>query len=665
MTRLVRPWEEHNRLRLLDELARIRGQLERHTARAGTTAHGPPPPPPGHAGPEANGPAVVAAMAPAAPHGPVAAAAAGGPAAIDALASVFGLSSFERDVLLLAAGAQLDPAIAGLLRACGAEHGAASLGVAMAALEDAHWSALTPDAPLRFWRLADVADDDLVRGPLRVDEPILHYLAGVPCVDPRVRPYARLAVPPELLPGSQADAVARLESLLRDAAAGTATVVLEGRGTAELEAVAAVACTRLELQLLVVDMACVPRAAAEQEPVARGVRRESLLHQCVPLVVAGDGDADALPGFLRRLGGPVLCAGVAEPEVVRGATRIAVPAPTGAEREVLWREALGGEAALLNGALPAVAAEFDLSAAEIRAAARTASLAAGAGGLEGRLWSAARSASRARLDALAERIPPRARWDDLVLPRPQLEALRVLTAHVRHREQVRGEWGFGERSARGLGVSALFAGASGTGKTMAAEVIAAELELELYRIDLSQVVSKFIGETEKNLKRVFDAAESGGVVLLFDEADALFGRRSEVRDSHDRYANIEVSYLLQRVDAFRGLAVLTTNLKSALDPAFLRRIRFVVEFPFPDAGQRAEIWRRAFPPRIDTRALDFARLGRLSVAGGNIRNIAMISAVLSADARQPLGMQHLLRAARIECAKLDRTISDAEVAGWC
>jgi SpoVK/Ycf46/Vps4 family AAA+-type ATPase len=216
----------------------------------------------------------------------------------------------------------------------------------------------------------------------------------------------------------------------------------------------------------------------------------------------------------------------------------------------------------------------------------------------------------------------------------------------------------------GLGISALFAGPSGTGKTLAAEVIAGVLGLDLYRIDLSQVVSKYIGETEKNLRRVFDAAEEGGAVLLFDEADALFGKRSEVKDSHDRYANIEVSYLLQRMEQYRGLAVLTTNLRDSLDDAFLRRLRFIVSFPFPDAVQRAGIWRRAFPPATPTEGLDPERLATLEVAGGTIRNIALAAAFLAADEDAPVRMGHLLRAARGEYEKLERPLSRAEVGGW-
>jgi SpoVK/Ycf46/Vps4 family AAA+-type ATPase len=199
---------------------------------------------------------------------------------------------------------------------------------------------------------------------------------------------------------------------------------------------------------------------------------------------------------------------------------------------------------------------------------------------------------------------------------------------------------------------------------MAAEVIANELGLELFKIDLASVVSKYIGETEKNLNRVFSAAEHGSAILLFDEADALFGKRSDVKDSHDRYANIEVSYLLQRMESYRGLAILTTNLKSALDPAFVRRIRFIVQFPFPDAEQRAAIWKTTFPSAIETSQFDWQKLAQLNVAGGQIRNIALASAFIAADCDEPISMKHLAEAARGEYAKTDRAPSDSEMRGW-
>jgi SpoVK/Ycf46/Vps4 family AAA+-type ATPase len=255
-------------------------------------------------------------------------------------------------------------------------------------------------------------------------------------------------------------------------------------------------------------------------------------------------------------------------------------------------------------------------------------------------------------------------WDDLVLPEREKQVLRDAAKHIHQRTKVYEHWGFGGKSKRGLGISALFAGASGTGKTMAAEVLARELRLDLYRIDLSAVVSKYIGETEKNLGRVFDAAEMGGVILLFDEADALFGKRSEVKDSHDRHANMEVAYLLQRMEAYPGLSILTTNLKNSIDQAFLRRIRFIVQFLFPDINQRAEIWLKAFPRQAPIEELDEWKLAKLQVAGGNIRNIALNAAFIAAEADQPVRMEHILQAAKNEYTKMERQLTDVEVKGW-
>jgi len=250
------------------------------------------------------------------------------------------------------------------------------------------------------------------------------------------------------------------------------------------------------------------------------------------------------------------------------------------------------------------------------------------------------------------------------LPDASSKILREIVAHVRHRATVYDTWGFGAKCARGLGITSLFAGPSGTGKTLAAEVLANELQLDLYRIDLSRVVSKYIGETEKNLRKVFDAAEEGGAVLLFDEADALFGKRSEVKDSHDRYANIEISYLLQRMENYRGLAILATNMKQALDSAFLRRIRFVIQFPFPDAKLREKIWQRMFPSKTPTDGLDMPSLARLNVAGGNIRNISINAAFLAAEQGEAVRMADVFQAARSEYAKLEKPLTPVEAEGW-
>jgi SpoVK/Ycf46/Vps4 family AAA+-type ATPase len=280
------------------------------------------------------------------------------------------------------------------------------------------------------------------------------------------------------------------------------------------------------------------------------------------------------------------------------------------------------------------------------------------------LWQACRIQARPRLAHLARRIDSRATWEDLVLPDLQRELLADLADQLQHQTTVYQDWGFGTAGSRGLGLTALFAGGSGTGKTLAAEVLAQQFALDLYRIDLSAVVSKYIGETEKNLARIFTAAAAGGAILLFDEADALFGKRTAVKDSRDRHANVEVSYLLQRMESYQGLAILTTNLKGAIDTAFFRRIRFVVDFPFPEAAQRVEIWRRVFPPKTPTQDLDYDCLGQLQMSGGNIRNIALNAAFFAASAGEPVMMKHILKATKRECLKLQRTLTKDEISDW-
>jgi SpoVK/Ycf46/Vps4 family AAA+-type ATPase len=272
--------------------------------------------------------------------------------------------------------------------------------------------------------------------------------------------------------------------------------------------------------------------------------------------------------------------------------------------------------------------------------------------------------ARPRLDDVARRIEPQAGWNDLVVQPETRTTLEALAGHVRHRAQVYDHWGFGERSNRGLGTGALFAGPSGTGKTLAAEILAREASLDLYHIDLSQIVNKYVGETEKNLRRVFDAAEDSGAVLLFDEADSLFGKRGDVEKGTDRYANIEVSYLLQRMEAYRGVAILTTNQREAIDNAFLRRLRFVVAFTFPDASLRAELWQRAFPRAAPLANVDTNRLARLQLAGGNIRNIAVNAAFLAAERAEAISMRHVLTASRAEFLKIERPFPEAEVQAW-
>jgi hypothetical protein len=648
-------WMEANRQYLWAALAEVRAALQRHIGEAEDVAAGTDPEP-GHQS---------AAL-------PV-------PPALESLCSTFRLSPFERSVLMLCAGMELDSTLATL---CAGVHRDSqrpypTFSLALAALPDPHWSALAPTAALRHWRLIEVgAGQTLTLSPLRIDERVLHFLAGVQHLDERL---VSMVEPVEeggrLLP-SHARIADRLAAALARPAVGSSfpSIQLCGIDGESKRVIAAAACAALGVQLYALRADLLPTAPAELATLARLWTRETALEPAVLLLDCEDVDptdtvrAAAISIVTERLGGPVIIT-TRDRRRDRGHRGVAfdVDRPTQREQRAVWEETLGAVQPGLNGQVDRLVAQFDLSTRAIRAAGDEA-----LGRVDGHqtgdvgrlLWDACRTQARTGLDDLAQRIEPAASWDTLVLPEAQHAILREIVVHVRERTTVYQTWGFAEKGDRGLGISALFAGPSGTGKTMAAEVLGRELKLDLYRIDLSSVVSKYIGETEKNLRRVFDAADEGGAILLFDEADALFGKRSEVKDSHDRYANIEVSYLLQRMEAYRGLAILTTNLKKSLDPAFLRRIRFVVQFPFPDAPQRSEIWRRIFPAGTPTEGLDAAILSRLSVAGGNIRNIALQAAFLAADAGTPVQMRHLLRAARTEYAKLEKPLTGAETEGW-
>ena len=649
----INEWIEANQSYLTATLAGIRRELERH---AGTGE-------PGSAEPESlESREKVAEML--------------APPALETLCAIFGLSSFERSTLLLCAGVELDAAFPRLCAAVQGHAGRphATFGLALAALPHPHWSALSPAAPLRRWRLVEVGGDSLTRSPLRIDERVLHYVVGLHYLDERLEGLMEpVQTADELLPSQQALA-GRLARVWTPGAGGTPPVAqLSGGDQEGRRAVAAAACAELGLALCEISTRSLPSDFRELEALARLWEREAALSSSALLLEYGERDVGegaherAALRLIESVNCAVIVAGDGRlPSPRRPFYAFEMPTPTPHEKRALWRGALGEAAASANGQVDALVAQFDLGAGAIRntcaeALGRHDSASEDLGDL---MWQAGREQARPRLEDLAGRIEPAAAWDDLVLPEAQKHLLSEVAMHVRRRTTVYESWGFGVRSSRGLGVSALFAGPSGTGKTMAAEVLADELRLDLYRIDLSSVVSKYIGETEKNLRRVFDAAEVGGVILLFDEADALFGKRSEVKDSHDRYANIEVSYLLQRMEAYRGLAILTSNMKGALDAAFLRRIRFVVQFPFPDAASRAEIWRRIFPPETPTKGLDFDKLARLNVAGGNIRNIALNAAFLAADAEEPVRMQHLLRAARGEYGKLEKPLTGVEIGGW-
>jgi hypothetical protein len=616
------------------------------------------------------------------------------PPTLEQLSDIFGLSPFEQDVLLLCAGMELDGNWETLcIQAQGnAQRNYPTLSLALAASPQPNWQALTPTAALRRWRLIQIgAGNALTTSPIRIDERILHYLVGVSHLDERLLGMVEaVKITEDLVPSHQQIVEQVMATWLQTSEGQFPVVQLCGEDVGSKRAIASMACQQMGSSLYVLSAQALPTDSAQLNLIQILCDREWLLSQTILLLDCEEVEAtepeSAIARFIESLHAPlIITSRERRRQRQRPMISFDVGHPTTDEQRVIWANTLGEMASSLNGQVETIVSHFNLSAAAIRSSGwkmravceqgsggvgEQGSRGAGEQGSRGEdlihnpLWDICRTQARPRLDELAQRIDSVSSWDDLILPEKECSILRDIAAHVRQRTKVYETWGFAGKSKRGLGISALFAGASGTGKTMAAEVLANELRLDVYRIDLSSVVSKYIGETEKNLRRLFDAAEGGGVILLFDEADALFGKRSEVKDSHDRHANIEVSYLLQRMESYRGLAILTTNLKGSLDQAFLRRIRFVVQFAFPDASQREEIWRRIFPAQTPKQGLDFKKLAKLNVAGGNIRNIALNAAFLAADGGESVEMKYILQAAKNEYVKMERPLTDVEVKGW-
>ncbi|NEO88351.1 MAG: ATP-binding protein [Spirulina sp. SIO3F2] len=601
------------------------------------------------------------------------------PSPFQHLAQQLGLTLFEQLLLLLGVGMELDLQMAQLYgQILGYERPSSpTFALALALFPQADWQALTTHSPLLRWQLLELAPHPtLVQAPLKLQPRILAVLLGSvehnSDLTPWVQPVPSMPHPSELAPFYQPLVQAAIQSW--DVTPAQVGPLLQ-RPMLQLCGGDALVKTRLGGAI---GQACggelwrwsaptFPTNPTELAQVQQRWQCEALLNNHILLIecdrLSSLEQQAALTQFVEGLETPVILSS-REPqhfEYRRSQVFEVKPLPYD-QKHQLWQQYLGERAAQFKGALDPLIAQFNLNSSQIRAVC--AAVSPGTDDLPGQLWNLCRQQSRSRLEQRAQRLHCRATWADLVLPSREQQVLEAVTMQVRQRAKVYQDWGFAEKGDRGLGLAVLFAGASGTGKTMAAEVLANELRLDLYRIDLSAVVSKYIGETEKNLAQIFDAAETGGVVLLFDEADALFGKRTEVKDSHDRHANIEVSYLLQRMEAFRGLAILTTNLKDSLDQAFVRRLRFIVNFPFPDRAARSRIWQRIFPAKTPTQGLDFELLGNLDVAGGSIRAIALNAAFMAADADEVVMMEHILAAAKLEYQKMGRLLSRPEVAGW-
>ncbi|HLL64126.1 MAG TPA: ATP-binding protein [Micromonosporaceae bacterium] len=591
----------------------------------------------------------------------------GDPLRLRVLAEEFGLSGFEVDVLLVALAPDLDPRFEKLygylhddVTRRRASVGLATELAASTPLNQYARSRFDPGAPLLRDGLLRVEDADrpFLTRALRVPDRVTAHLLGSAELDAGLRAVLRRPPPVPAPEGEQ---------LLRALEAGVRLVYCRQPAGLWCASMVLGALAGHDRDALLVDLST--RPAAEAGELLRTAVREARLLGRV-LVAGPVDDLDRSVVRAATAGGAWLVlygampwdpawsdAGVLNLDLHHLARRPAVE---------LWTGALGPAGlAGAGGARPEDLAAFRLSPDQVHravAAARAAVAADGGGApTQQHLIAGARLQNGTGLGRLARRVEPAVSWEDLVLPASTLPGLRHLTDRVRWRDRVLGEWRLRRAGGRGEGVTALFAGEPGTGKTMAAEVVAGALGLDLYVIDLSTVVDKYVGETEKNLERVFTGAEGVNGVLFFDEADALFGKRSEVSDARDRYANLEVAYLLQRMESFDGLAILATNLRSNLDDAFARRLSLIVEFARPDVAERRVLWQQSLAavPLADDVDLDFCAAA-FDLAGGDIRNIAVTTAYLAATAGEIVDMRRVIAAVRLEYRKLGRLCVAAE-----
>jgi AAA+ superfamily predicted ATPase len=604
------------------------------------------------------------------------------------LSHKLGLSHFECQILHLCLAFELDSRIASL---CGSLQSSPSrpyptFALAMEVLPDPHWSALSEEGPLRKYQLVDLRFEQatpLIACELRLNETILHIARDAASLSPPVQQ----TLTPVPLPSDNPDELHSLEQTLTKVAKTISDgdgkrVIVQFLGT-RIDACHAASrlSEALHRNLYELRTDFIPQAANDLQAFSNLWIRDCLVFDLMFFIAEIDRHSVSELTQIRRF----LTATNDAPSVFCIATRekldlqveheivVELPASDAKSQRKMWLSILPEGISERHTLAGQLSQQFDL--VPNLAKQIVASVPIDEPQYAQSIRHQCLLACRPDLQGLAQRIDCHATWNDLVLPEESGRLLRQVVDHVNFRHRVYDDWRLAEQMNRGMGISVLFAGDSGTGKTMAAEVIANALGLDLYRIDLSSVVNKYIGETEKHLRKLFDAFESCGAVLFFDECDAIFGKRTEVKDSHDRYANIEINYLLQRLESYRGVAILATNRRSAIDSAFLRRLRFVINFPMPDSAIREDIWRRHLGggdtphspsevesgQRLPTGNLDFERLGHFPLSGGNIQSV-VLNAAFRAAARSVdavIEMQDLLAATRDEYIKLDRPINES------
>jgi adenylate kinase family enzyme len=549
---------------------------------------------------------------------------------------------------------------------------------------------LNARAPLRYYRLLDVMDDNAatpwLSRPLRVDERIVSFIIDEHAIDARI---ARQVTSPDIGVASLDDVVPgrdleeSVERIVQLAAASLGRkkplVYLHGGHHSDADTLVRRAAGQLGMPVLTVDVELLTDSTTDFEQVLFLLFREGLLRQAAVYLrnidraleqPAGGSRVRALLRCVSEMGSLVFASGEhrwswqlpVDPVVLR----IIELRPDGVVEQLrAWQAISDGE--FSDAELHRLVSLHPMPVAAIRDVWSMAQVLAAvdddetAPTLE-QVQQACRAAAGTPTSSLARRIEPSHRWADLVLPSAQLEQLSAICSQARHSSIVYGSWRFERKLSLGRGLNAMFTGSPGTGKTMAAEVIAAELGVDILKIDLSQIVSKYIGETEKNLRQLFDQAASANAILFFDEADALLGKRSDVKDAHDRYANTETAYLLQKMEEYPGITILATNLRQNMDAAFTRRLRFIVDFPFPEEEDRLRIWQSVWPPEVPLAAdVDLPTLAQqFRLSGGSIRNVALAAAFLAAEQGEPVAMRHLMRATKRELQKMGRLVNEEE-----
>ncbi len=607
------------------------------------------------------------------------------------LAQTFGLSGWEQEVILLCLAPEIDQRYERIYAYLqdDASRRRPSLALAIDLVGDdvevraRARASVSESATLIRAGLVSLVDDG--QGPvshrltqlLKLDERVCAYLLGDASLLPR--DWIRLVHPEAVEGNSVAERLITVaNATLAGGAAHKLIVALHG-DKSEAFALAGTVCAGLGLPMLVVDAPLLVASGAPFEGAIRDAARESLLMPAALMVQGADRLAEQGAEHdlrLHQLRAALddfawLAFVTAAYPLTSGATprhpwlTLEVPAPEISLRAARWKSVLSRAGIdATEEDLDSLAGRFRPAASDLSSIVVNATMRARVGQPEQNatladVEAACRESAAASLAGLARRITPRRRWPDLVLPSNQTRQLHEISEAVGSRRRVMADWGFAAWLTRGRGLSALYSGAPGTGKTMAAEIIAGDLGFDLYEVDLANVVSKYIGETEKNLSKIFDAAEATSALLFFDEADALFGKRSEVKDAHDRYANIELSYLLQRIESYEGLVILATNLRRNVDEAFLRRLSYVVEFPFPEVAERRRIWQVAAPPEMPlAEGIDWEFLAaRFNLAGGNIKGAVMHGAYQAAAADRPVGMADLVLGIRRELEKMGKLSS--------